>query len=90
MSICKVLQRAHAQTLNPELQNGRTIALTASVLHHTAHSGVADQEQWLAWCCRVLHDASLVDQACSNKVRPPVQLFPSLTVLGYQCRSLRL
>lgn len=74
MSICKVLQRAHAQTLNPELQNGRTIALTASVLHHTAHSGVADQEQWLAWCCRVLHDASLVDQACCSKVRRSMPL----------------
>jgi hypothetical protein len=69
VSICKVLQRAHANTLNPELQNGRTIALTASVLHHTAHSGVADQEQWLAWCCRILHDASLVDAACCNNVR---------------------
>lgn len=71
VSISKVLRSAHRETLSPVLQNGRTIALAASVLYHTANSDVSNQQQWQAWCCRVLWDATEVDQSCCNKVCPP-------------------
>lgn len=71
VSISKVLRSAHRETLSPVLQSGRTIALAASVLYHTANSDVSNQQQWQAWCCRVLWDATEVDQACCSKVRPP-------------------
>ena len=69
VSITKVLQRAHANCLSPELQRGRTIPLAVSVLMHTAHSGVTSQTQWSAWCCRALRDAATVDNECAAKVR---------------------
>lgn len=72
VSITKVLQRAHAHVLSPEVQGGRTVQLAVSVLQHTAHSGVTSQAQWRAWCCRVLRDAASVDDKCTAKVRAAV------------------
>eukprot|EP00892_Ulva_mutabilis_P011928 jgi/Ulvmu1/9107/UM005_0202.1 len=68
VSISKVLRSAHRECLSPVLQSGRTITLAASVLYHTANSDVSNQDQWQAWCCRVLWDATEVDQACCAKV----------------------
>ena len=66
--ISTILQRAHPHTLTPELQHGRAIPLIATVLHHTSQGGIADKAQWRAWCCRVMHYASLVDEACCSQV----------------------
>lgn len=72
VALTKLMRNAHAHCLSPELQNGRTIAITASVMQHTHISGALDAPQWKAWCCRFLFYAANVDDACVAKVRPPV------------------
>ena len=86
VSITKVLQRAHAHVLSPEVQGGRTVQLAVSVLQHTAHSGVTSQAQWRAWCCRVLRDAASVDDKCTSKVRAATRT--ALTRLPCKWRSV--
>lgn len=69
VTMSKILRHGHSHCMSPEVQRGRLVALVNSVLMHTAHSGVATQPQWRAWCCRVLLDAAHVDDACCARVR---------------------